>query len=280
MSYSSFVVCRCYQDGKTSVPPFPELVVLDEDGLSLDIPETDLHTDEDWALYFEKQNQFDEWKHTACPHEAMEYAEAWLANGMGMAGFKSYLYSQGGMEVFPVLLKELPSANGGCMPASQAEKALHELHYLKGLKVPMEKIVLREKESKNVIMIGDYEDTIPFAFFDLNKKMILDNRGFFIVETKEVDGVENDYILFQAMEFSTVVVEEKRIAYCDHHAKSLRIGSYFPMQLGENKPLETETAYEVVKEIYQSDSYWNYIVEALEKICKAAVETQNPVHWC
>lgn len=280
MSYSSFVVCRCYQDGKTSVPPFAELVVLDEDGLSLNISETDLHTDEDWALYFEKQNQFDAWKNTACPHEAMEYAKAWLANGMGMAGFKSYLYSQGGTEVFPILLQELPSANGGCMSASQAEKALDELRYLKELKVPMEKIVLREKETQNIIMIGDYEDTIPFAFFDTNKKMILDNRGFFIVETKEVAGVENDYILFQATEFSTVVAEEKRIAYCDHQAKSLRIGSYFPVQLGEHKPVETETAYEVVKEIYQSDSYWKYIIEALEKICIAAVETQNPVHWC
>ncbi|WP_300675502.1 hypothetical protein [Soonwooa sp.] len=280
MSYHGFVVCRCYQDGKTIAPPFPELVILDDDGIGYNISEDNLKTDEEWNDYFDKNDLLDQWKRTACPHEDMEISSEHICNSAGMSGFRNYLFEQGGNEKFPTLSKELPTHNGGAMSASQSEKALAELQLLKSLQPKIDKIVLRETKSHDVIMIGDYNETIRFGFFDYNKSLVLDSRGFFILEKKKIGGVENEYILFHAKEFSTVVVDEKRVAFIDEHAKGLNIGSYFPIQLGENKPAETEIAYEVVKEEFDGDDYWMSVIESLENLCKASIETQNPVHWC
>lgn len=38
MSYSAYVICNCYQNGKTTDPPHKEFLRFDEEGLYLDIP--------------------------------------------------------------------------------------------------------------------------------------------------------------------------------------------------------------------------------------------------
>ena len=282
MSYGAYVICRCYQDGKTSKPPYQEYVKFDKDGFYLDYPSpNDDASEEEWDAYFEKESEFEQWKENACPHKEMEQAYESIANSMGMGEFRHFIEINGGNQQFPILSKGLPKANGGIMSTEDAQKAFDELQMLKRLNVAMDKIVLREKESQAMVMIGDYDQPIPFAFFDKDKMFFLNNQGFYILERMEENGAENHYVLFHATQFYTLFVEEHKIAFCKYDENNQLEVFYASMGLRDAKQSKGErTDFEVVKETVHGADYWSSVIDSLEIVFKASIETKNPVHWC
>lgn len=274
MSFSGFVICDCYQKGKTTEPPYKEYMVFDEDGLYLEFPDNPNATEKDWDDEFEKEREFNHWKDTACPHEEMEYVYENIANNMGMSGFRAFIAENGGEKEYPVLSKYLPESNGGCLPANKAQDAYNELQKLQHNNKKIDKVVLRNKKTDEIIMIGDYDDDIPFGFFDKNKMFLLSNEGFHILEEKET---EQYYIIFQSTDFTEYIENEKNTTFvCNKTKRGL---SNCSMSL-RNDMGESVNEYIVEKKQYDSSFYWNSVIVSLEKLLIGSIEVGNPVHWC
>ncbi len=162
MGYDAYVNCNCYKSGLTTDPPYKEYLKIDEDGIYLNI-EYLYKSDED--LYWQMNDEFSLWKKSACPHEDMEEVSLGVANMTGMAHFRGLLSNLGGEDRFPVLTEYLPVCNGGCLPAEYAIEALAEVDFILNSGYVEEYLVLREKESKNIIASTNNLDSYyPFMW--------------------------------------------------------------------------------------------------------------------
>ncbi len=134
MSYSAFVSCNCYQEGKATAPPFPANIQISEEGLYLQTPEG--LWEKDQTLVYEMDTTFDRWKQSACAHPDMRFASEYLSNNSGMGNFKQIVHALGGIHKFPILTAYLPTSNSGTLPAAFADKVLLELKLLETEMVP------------------------------------------------------------------------------------------------------------------------------------------------
>lgn len=125
MGLNASVFCNCYETGRTTRPPQPDLVYLDEMGeVSLrDHPEAN-------------QSAFDEWRARACPHGPPGER---LSLRLGNVSLIEYLATllAGSREQFPMLLaKVLYSGThaGDCIQVSDLNalavelRMLHQVH--------------------------------------------------------------------------------------------------------------------------------------------------------
>lgn len=122
MGLDAMVRCRCWEEGRTTEPPVPRdhIRVDDEHDLVLAYP---------YLGHEQEHDAFGRWMaEEACPHGDMTFTKRRVANWNGYNRFITAL-ERAGLEHFPVLDAELPSANRGTTPPDRARAALRELEY-------------------------------------------------------------------------------------------------------------------------------------------------------
>src|SRR5689334_16854084 len=134
MSYSGRVPCSCVRDGLVSPPADGFAPTFDECG-DLVVEPADGETAYGWLR-------------DACPHEFQDAAHEFLANAWGMAEFRTSVRDLGRHHV---LIRWLPTSNGGCIPASDVGAALAELEDFRRAAVGLRRCRLVESASGEVL---------------------------------------------------------------------------------------------------------------------------------
>jgi hypothetical protein len=303
------VRCNCFREGKTSPPPVArDLIVVDEDGFFyLDVPydeNEDLHA------------AFDSWLEGACVHPRMEYASVWVANWFGYGEFRALLKNLG-WEHFSTLQGELPLANGGTMPSDSAHKCLAELEYLRQQSdVGVVTVLVDSDTGEDVEKY--FPGSSPFFHWDDHPgvKLGLDDGGFFIVPSHDdaIKAAMDDTFparkgragtasepmeLFRSLRFEQWLLEPEltmdykhgRVQYVDLDSgvrfvcRSAVAGRQVPWPDGRMQDDKGRVRREYPRRMHvitrrASLSSFEHIIEALETVCQASVETGNPVVWC
>jgi hypothetical protein len=268
-------MCSCYKNGKIKEPPHKELLQFDDEGPYIDIY-TNITQKEREEKYYKMEEEFNEWKRTACEHEDMELAHEYLANVMGMADFKYIVEVLGGEDKYPILSKFLPSSNDGILPAEYAQIALMELNDLENIKNSFEEILLVEtmtNELKTSVNTNTYKH---FAFTEYNKNIYgIDIDGFYILEKK--DNSDDYYLVFRSKEFVQNKISEKMYEFIElkdsyNYKGSLKL-----------HPFEGEATnnyqFKTIIQKYNISEEYNYIIEPLKNLAKASIESGNPICW-
>ncbi len=260
MGLDAFVHCRCWQDGLTLPPVGP--VGFDEEGYL------------DWLVprpeYTELDDAFDSWKATGCAHEDMELVSERLANWAGYRLFQQALQSAGWSH-FPSLKAELPSDNGGRMPAEAAALVLDELDYFEQRAVIDDEIVLVDEASSEVKLtyVAAYHGVLRLG---PGYRAGVDPEGFFVLDAE----AEPPVTLFRSVRFRQRILADGQVEFSDE-ATTVRITmppiGGAPAAAGPPQWLRWETRN-------HSPADFDYIVQPLRRLCQAAVATGNPVMWC
>jgi hypothetical protein len=267
MALDAFVMCRCWQDRRTSPPPLPaDQIAVDDGYLNPTLP---YQGDEN--LYV----AFDQWRRQACEHERMHAADERIANVAGYAFFQETL-ARAGWEHFPVLDAELPHANGGTMPADAAARVLEELRYLTARADLGELTQLRDAESGDAVWtyINAYEGVM--VRLGAETRIGADPAGFFVWD----DTVDPPAEVFRAMTFSQRHAggtgRDLRVEFSDGDRRVVvRVGHHL---IGGDETTGPERLEVVTRPVNAPDLA--FVVGPLSTVCRAAVETGNPVVWC
>lgn len=276
MSYSAYVICNCYKDGKTTEPPHKEFLKFDEDGLYLDIPSERWEKDEEKV--YQMCADFDEWKRTACEHEEMELADEYLSNISGMGAFRHIVSELGGKSKFPILTEYLPTVNGGILPSEYAQQALGELFLLEKEQSIEEKVVLTEKSTGSLKASVSTDTYWFFVFTAYNKNTYgIDKDGFFILENVKEKGEEVSYIMFRSNNFIQQTISKERYKFID-----ISSGECYECSV-KLHPNEDEAKddyeFEVQTERVGITNEYEYMIEPLKRLAKASIVSGNPIHW-
>jgi hypothetical protein len=276
MSYSAYVICNCYKDGKTIEPPHKEFLRFDEDGLYLDIPNELWEKDEEKV--YQMVADFAEWKQTACEHEEMELASEYLSNISGMGAFRHIVRELGGKAKFPILTEYLPTANGGVLPSEYAQQALDELLLLEKEHTTEEKVVLIEKSTGSLKASVSSDTYWFFVFTAYNKNTYgIDKEGFFILENVKEKGEERSYIMFRSNNFIQQTISQDRYKFID-----IPSGESYECTV-KLHPDEDEATdnyeFEVQTERVEIANEYEYMNEPLKRLAKASILSGNPIHW-
>lgn len=276
MSYSAYVICNCYKDGKTKEPPHREFLRFDEDGLYLDIPNELWEKDEEKV--YQMDADFDEWKRTACEHEEMELAGEYLSIISGMGAFRHIVSELGGKNKFPILTEYLPTANGGILPSEFAQQTLDELLLLENEHTTEEKVVLTEKSTGNLKASVSSDTYWFFVFTAYNKNTYgIDKDGFFILENVKDKDEELSYIMFRSNNFIQQTISKDLYKFID-----IPSGESYDcsVKLHPNEEEATdEYEFEVKIERVGIASEYEYMIKPLKRLAKASILSGNPIQW-
>jgi len=249
----AYVMCRCWQDGLTApLPVDPALVEVDGDGwLGLTVP---------WEGNEALHDAFDDWRYNGCPHKRMELVTERVSNWAGVRMFQHALRPLA--DSYPRLATVLPNVNGGTLPPAEAAEVLVEIAAFRGATELGRRWMLVDEAN------GDLVATYVPAYEGV---WILDGRtghdvgidpdGFFV--RRRADGEE----LFRSMRF------EQRPADGGVEFRDEAATARFPFA-----PLQAGDRLQVISKPEVPGDY-AYIVDTLETLCRASVETGNPVVW-
>ena len=289
MGLDAFVYCNCYKEGKTKPFPLPELEQFfseDEEGYR------GLHLQYD--THEESHRIVDEWMENACEHNHMDYISERIGNWASYRYFQQAL-ADIGWSFFPTLHEELPNANGGFMTSDKTEIALQELTLFKQLANDRKMPFLIDTTTGEVVYNyvpayrGVFQWTKPYL-------MGFDPQGFFIYKSIDESKTEaqkrhldESQVVFRAMRFEQRFIEngdndqKPLVEYfnADTEDRFVCHKPVIPWTLDANgqvisyKPrlLHVET-----RTVDAEEYRWQ--VGALERVCKASIETGNPVMWC
>lgn len=282
MGLDASVMCNCYKEGRTSIPPVPiELIYFDDKQyhLALNLP-WEWEGNED--KYFLFDNLFDNWMENACEHEGMNYACVWVSNWSGYRTFQQAL-GQVGWQHFPTLKAELPNANGGLMSAISAVKALQELNYFKHHADLVTNIFLVNSETGTEI--HNYVAAYEGIFIWDGKCRInlgVDEQGFFIMSMSDPPRE-----LFRSLRFEQRLLESQLTApYLQGRAEYQGKVEYVDFESGQSFVCNSAIGdfqyprYMHIEQRRLDASNFSYIINPLTEIFQAALETGNPVRWC
>lgn len=271
MCYKGYVQCRCFQDGRTSVPPFSEELQWSEEGFHFDTQSGDKS-----IPLFKKQAELETWKKTACAHFHMEFASAVIANDMGLDGFRNYLSKNGGIAQYPKTTELISRVGGDPVLYKEADSYWKELQDLKkrAQLTSTLKLVLREKDSHKIIMIGDYEDETFFAALNNGHIFLLKDEAFHILEQNPSEE-KSSSLLFKANSFYTQELNAHQVVYFKEDGE--RITSI--RGLGPSPARHTKKHYTVTTETFTNYTYWKTLLEGLEKLLEATLQTHNAIVW-
>lgn len=279
MGYGAFVPCNCYKQGLATAPPYPERVALDEDGsVYLDFP-TGLW-EQNQPGFLQMDNAFDAWQAHACAHPDMHAAYERLANMSGMGAFRRLVAERGADGRFPVLAEQLPKANCGHLPATDAPALLRELAELAA--EPGETLVaLREQASGKLIYSVNLEDRAVFLFATIRYRYGLDQEGFFIAKRQWpwlwFKRRETFQLRFRARQF-----RQERLAGGRYRFTDLASGQHCDctggLRVGEAEPAPT-SLFQVTLETVSLAAEYEYILAPLRRLAEAAIQTGNPICW-
>jgi hypothetical protein len=290
MGLDAFVSCRCWQDGLTTPPPVPrELVVCDEETrLDLTIP-----YDGNEDLY----RDLDNWVHSgACGHEQMDQASVHVSNWTGYRLFQEALKTAG-WQHFPTLQAYLPQDNGGSLPAREAPRALAELQRFTSQTRLGTYTYLADEETGE--RLGEYVPAYRgvFCWDPHDKNVGVDPAGLFVVDTRarpprevfrsprcsqEVIGVTRTWRskllrLPGARTGRSVTVRLTDASTA--RSVTVRLSDPITRPDADPDPARYPRHLRVAAEPFTAGDF-AAIVQALEEVLHAAIETGNPVIWC
>jgi len=290
MSLYAFVNCNCYQSGKTTPFPLPDLEQhfgTDDEGFFR------LLLDES---YENEKNIVEEWMIDACEHEDMEYVSVLIANWGGYSYFKQALEGIGWV-YFPTLYAELPQENSGSVTSDKATQILKELNLFRDMASNLTMPFLGNTKNDEVVQKYGAENEGVFLWAGKEKLALgIDPDGFFVAnihlnegETLQAPVADKNQTLFRSMRF------EQRLMDFNEHGVPQKVEYY-------DADTENRFVCETPVMIITSDSAGNlqkefppvlhvetrpidatefaHQLNALETVCKASIETGNPIVWC
>ncbi len=275
MGLDASVMCNCYREGKTTPCPFPEHYSLDEEGFpALALP---YDGNED------KFDQFEEWLATCCEHPHMDYAAVFVANWKGYHSFVEAL-EQIGWQHFPTLKAVLPDRNHGLTTSEAAKAALEELHHFTSGENGLTKTFLVDSETNEPFAASAMAYGGMFGWNGRTGMSLgFDQDGFFIIDVWELNRE-----LFRAKRFEQRILEVESLDRPQQYEfvnleNDRRFVCSTPLKLfvkdisGQLK--QTYPHFVHVEQRPIEVTYFSYIVQPLEYIFQASVETGNPVRW-
>jgi hypothetical protein len=256
------VHCRCWQDGLVTPPPgLAGSIGFDDEGWLGVLPE---HSDEEWWAV-------EQWLADACPHRNMRQASERVSNWSGVRQFQTAM-SDLGWEHFPTLKAELPGVNGGMMPAAAATRVLGELEHFErhatsegGLS---DDVVLCDEADGAVVLeyVAAYDGV---TLLGPRYRAGVDPDGFFVRDP----GTDPPETLFRAMRFRQRMLGDRRLELSD--GATVRVVEM--PAVGRSRDRVPESFR--VESRPRTAADFVYILEPLRELCRASVETGNPVVW-
>lgn len=273
MGYSGYVVCDCYQQGKTIDPPHKEYVRFDRNGLDIYIPKEIMKKDKDIGSGIEEE--FYKWKKSSCEHEDMILEYESFSNSWGWFDFRTFINDSGGLLKFPVLTKYLPVASEGVLRVSLARAILKELTLLEALRPVQERVTLIEIESGEVLASSSSDEPL-FITTASKHNFYLDGSGFFIVPNiYDKDRMKME--LFRSTNFVQHSLGIGKYTYTDIITGNKIECTHCLYPMRGHEPL-VDYEFEIR---YEPDYDWVHdIIHSLKILAEASVKTGNPVHWC
>ncbi|GAA2605281.1 hypothetical protein SMC26_11100 [Actinomadura fulvescens] len=265
MGLDAFVRCRCWQDGIFNEPPFSrDLIAVDAEGyLGLTVP---------YEGNEELDRAFYQWiEGDACPHADMELVSVRVSNWGGYRIFQEALRSAG-CEHFPVLCAELPDGNGGSLPPDLARTALAELDFFRHRAELGEETRLVDEESGKTLAtyVAGYEGVFTWDGSTRHQAGV-DPRGFFVRGLEEPHEEE-----FRSLRFTQEQVGERRVRFSDGE-RTVTLTLSGPVR-ADSEGRYPRRLQVVSAPVTAAD--FAYILEPLEAVFRASIETGNPVQWC
>lgn len=308
MGLDAFVYCNCLKEGKTKPYTLPFGWRFNaETGYF----EPDINTDDD-DEFDAKWQDLQDWAGDACEHGDLIHTFDRIANWFGYRKFLNALERHGWAH-FPALEAELPDGNQGTTTPEAAAVILEELAYFRE-RVASLSYFLVDTVSGEVL--HEYNEAYQGIFLYDGRSGVdigIDPDGLFIVERtrgrtfmddvgeiiKGIPGIPQRRELFRAMHFEQRLLEPQltsnhqggRVEYFSADTEDRFIcsaaisGRQIPWPDGrmENDAgqirLEYPQAMHVEARSVASD-HFAYIIEPLLAVCKAAIETGNPIVWC
>lgn len=288
MGLDATVMCNCYKGGVISTPPFAEHIFLDDEGyLNLDLP-----FNENPQLH----NQFYQWIRTACTHEDMNFANEHISNWTGYRSFKQAVGNIG-WHNFPVLHQQLPRFNGGVTSSESAGHILEELTLFSRQKSLGKSHFLINADDNKILYEYIVTCSGRFIFSGVDHlEFGIDDKEFFIERKREN---KNAHRVFGSTNFEQVFLEPEltdnnesgRVKYFDKNTELAFVcntavsGGAIPWPNGNMQNDEGKFRFTYPKNMYtewreRKPSDYQYLVEPLMRICKAAIEMGNPIRWC
>lgn len=270
MGYSAFVLCNCYKEGKiNSKPPHEEFIILDEEGLELNLP---------WEGNQDKYSAFWRWlQGNVCSHVNMQYCKEDLANSSGMGGFRNICHKLGETQ-FPILNQYLPTANGGYLPARYASQLLEELYKMSHLDSNERMIVLKEKNRDEVV----YSTNIGYDrefYFGGNTPFNcgIGDAGFYVVKKYNFFNFRFKRKIWISKSFTQEKDKSGKFFFKDKiSGKKLSINfNLLILEKEKNEYFE----FEVIEKQSTVIEEYSYIIEPLIKLANASIETGNNICW-
>jgi hypothetical protein len=286
MGLEGSVMCTCYALGNTSPSPFPDRFFLNSAGFP------DLKPAENSDPEADMQRLY-EWLQNCCDHPGMEYASIYLSNWPGYMDFIDAL-DKLGADRFPTLTAELPGEDGGLISAASAAIALQELAAFRRLEAVDTKMFVVNAETHERLYSHVPEHGGVFIWDGRNGfNLGVDRHGLFIM-----DAWENGRVVFRAWRMEQTLLEPDlveqtgsgRVVYTDvdsgkrFECRTPIPGKEIPWPDGEMRNAEGRFRLEYPRLLQAEEqplnaAYFDFIVEPLETIFRAAVETGNPVRW-
>jgi hypothetical protein len=316
MGYDAYVRCNCWKEGKTKPHHFPFEVATGSDG-SPSIVSPECERSYLNAECLEQYQLLWTWSMDACEHFALNYARERIANIWGMASFKSALEALG-WEQYPILEEYLPSDNSGKVPPDQAALMIQELERLRQVAhIDAHTVLIDNSTSQVIHEYHEYMEGVGGVFlWDGQHKLEvgIDDEGLFIRNKvdKTLGNLPNS-ILFRAWRaeqspydpttglrllapesayFELQHDQEEQIllrnletdeTYLSPTGVSLLVEETLPTEGDEAPKRNLKAIYPrllyVERRGFGADAYAE-IIESLLTVCRASVETGNPVCWC
>ena len=284
MGVVASVMCTCFADGMTEIPPFAEHVKLDESGfLTLDL--TYEHNQD-------KHHLFDQWLNTACKHTGMDLFSEVISNWSGYRSFQQVL-AINGLKDFPTLMAELPENTGGLTDTLAAAKMLDELiAFIEQGNIGWTTMLVDTDTGQELHEYVAAQEGI-FSFTPDGIEMGVDGNGFFIWR-RHGDGFLE---LFRSMKFQQSILDTglrkllKRVAaeFVDlESGKKFRCrqGLFHVSHWPDGRMQDDESKFHIVyparlhvTKRERQASEFEYIISPLRRLCEAAVKTRNPIRW-
>jgi hypothetical protein len=265
MGLDAYVYCNCFKEGKTKTPPVDKSdIIIDEDGnFTLKFPYS-----EETAVY---HNLFDNWIKTCCPHPEMQIIHVRVGNWSAISILRESLI-KAGEKRFPVLLGNIGYTNGGLVPTKLAPSALNEIDLFRTLLPKCSNVFLTDAKTGEELYEYVQAHDGCVSFDGKNKIDIgFDRAGFFIRDTVKKNVMfrsKHIIVTKHTSPFSGRIMFEYRDKRSGRRAF---YEAYFPEK---SLPFELK----VIKRKLKAEDF-SYILNTLESLFRASIETGNPVYW-
>lgn len=240
-----------------------------DDSIDLRAPHRD-----DAALF----RRLQEWIRSFCPHEEMEFVSESVSNWGGVGAFLRALHAAGA-DRFPTLIAAMPEANGGRADVATARRMLAELDAFDAVNVLGRRTVLvaedDESEVCDVAAGGECLMALSAA-----QQIGLDDHGFFVRR--------GDEIVFRSRRFEQVLepgttpnsrtATLRALDSVQSCSGAIAIGQYGVDESGGYRPRHAKRFRVEIASL--TSARYGYITGSLRTLCKASIETGNPIIWC